>query len=234
VIAEERANQYSELLSDEQRQTVASLLTETLGESISQDDIIRWLDFGKSSTSQQTWVIDPIDGTKGFLAARHYAIAIGFLENGQPTFGAIGTPGYGEGAIFYTNEDGAYVEALAGGVAKKIHPSQRTQPYELIIVESVEKTSASHARMDKIRERAGLTAAKVEYLDSMEKYALVACGDADLYLRLPRLGQTYHHQAWDHAAGVALVNKAGGRVTDIDAHRSIFRKARFCLIKVWS
>ncbi len=44
---------------------------------------------------------------------------------------------------------------------------------------------------------------------------MIACGDADLYLRLPREAQP-QHRAWDHAAGAALVQAAGGVVTDLD------------------
>ena len=44
---------------------------------------------------------------------------------------------------------------------------------------------------------------------------MLACGDADLYLRLPREAKP-KHRAWDHAAGAVLVQAAGGVVTDID------------------
>ena len=70
--------------------------------------------------------------------------------------------------------------------------------------------------MARARELAGLGAARILELDSMEKYALVACGDADVYMRLPRAGSRYAHKVWDHAAGVALAQAAGGTVTDLD------------------
>jgi 3'(2'), 5'-bisphosphate nucleotidase len=50
----------------------------------------------------------------------------------------------------------------------------------------------------------------------MEKYALVASGQADAYLRLPNLDSKRPHMSWDHAAGTALVIAAGGSVTDVD------------------
>jgi 3'-phosphoadenosine 5'-phosphosulfate (PAPS) 3'-phosphatase len=49
-------------------------------------------------------------------------------------------------------------------------------------------------------------------MDSMVKYAVLARGDANLYLRFPRGG--YEEKVWDHAAGVALLEAAGGCVTD--------------------
>lgn len=40
-------------------------------------------------------------------------------------------------------------------------------------------------------------------------------GDAEIYLRLPRPGKRYEEKIWDHAAGVVVVEEAGGRVTDV-------------------
>ena len=70
--------------------------------------------------------------------------------------------------------------------------------------------------MGRAREYAGVRDVAILELDSMEKYALVACGDADVYMRLPRSGSSYAHKIWDHAAGVALVQAAGGLATDLD------------------
>ena len=83
--------------------------------------------------------------------------------------------------------------------------------------------------MARARDYAGMGAVRLLELDSMEKYALVACGDADLYMRLPREGSTYEHKIWDHAAGVALVQKRGrhGYGTSTAA-RWTSRKAKPC------
>jgi len=50
-------------------------------------------------------------------------------------------------------------------------------------------------------------------VDSQAKYAMVARGDAEIYLRLPR--GDYVENIWDHAAGMMLVEEAGGAVTDL-------------------
>ncbi len=52
-------------------------------------------------------------------------------------------------------------------------------------------------------------------LDSQTKYAVVARGEAEAYLRLPR-DNKYKEKIWDHAGGVLVVLEAGGRVTDIN------------------
>jgi 3'(2'), 5'-bisphosphate nucleotidase len=51
-------------------------------------------------------------------------------------------------------------------------------------------------------------------LDSQCKYALVARGQADAYLRLPT-GKPYVEKIWDHAAGMIIAQEAGAIVTDI-------------------
>ncbi|KAJ1939818.1 3'(2'),5'-bisphosphate nucleotidase [Linderina macrospora] len=51
-------------------------------------------------------------------------------------------------------------------------------------------------------------------MDSQCKYAAVARGDADIYLRLP-VSETYVEKIWDHGAGNVIIREAGGRVSDI-------------------
>ena len=52
-------------------------------------------------------------------------------------------------------------------------------------------------------------------IDSQVKYGAVAAGLAEVYIR-PRSRPDYRENIWDHAAGVAVVTEAGGRVTDLD------------------
>ena len=107
-------------------------------------------------------------------------------------------------------------QPLNGGEVKRIHASTKTEAASLRALESVEKSHANHDRMQLVREAAGFGAAELIHIDSMEKYARIAAGDAELYLRLPRLGSTRPFMIWDHCAGTAIVEAAGGKVTDVD------------------
>ena len=218
VVAEESGAQFSQLVSADQRAQIARLLSQILDHEVSEAELIAWLDFGAGRQSARTWVIDPIDGTKGFLARRHYAIACGLLLDGQVAEGIVAAPGYndGEGALFYTRDGATYRAPLAAGEGRKVAVSQSHSLEDYVAVQSYERYHASKSRMARARELAGLGGVRVLELDSMEKYALVACGDADLYMRLPREGSAYAHKIWDHAAGVALVQNAAGTVTDLD------------------
>lgn len=227
VIAEESSRQFYELIADEDRQVIAGLVSDVLGERVQIDEMARWLDHGQERSAPRTWVIDPIDGTKGFLARRHYVIAVGVLVDGRPAAGVIGAPFYGAGGGIFAAQNGtATVEPLAGGAARPIRASQRTDPDTLVVVESVEKSHASREVMARVREVAGIGSAKVVRIDSQEKYARIAAGDADLYLRLPRMHSTRPHMIWDHAAGTAIVQAAGGIVTDVDGSALDFTQGR--------
>lgn len=230
VIAEESGYQFQELLTPEQSIQIINLLTTILDQNITHDHAITWLDQGQqdhmeSTPPGRTWVIDPIDGTKGFIAMRHYAIGLGILTDGKPTGAFMVCPGYGDGvsgydddgAIFYVQDETAYMTGIeADAIPRRIQVSTRTNPAQMRVVQSFEPSHVSKERIAKVLTGAGLSADSIRELDSMEKYALVACGDADVFLRIPRPGSTRPHKAWDHAAGAALVEAAGGRVTDLD------------------
>ncbi len=220
VLAEESGSQFSELVADDQRAEIVRLVGEILGEPVTEADVIGWLDHGRGRDAERTWVIDPIDGTKGFIAMRRYSIAVGLLDRGMVIAGVLGSPGYptpdGKGLLFHAQRGAAYVEPMAGGKANRVAVSTRSKPRDLRVVQSVERDHSALELMAKIYGELGINAEKqVEGIDSQDKYAMLACGDADLYLRLPREAKP-KHRAWDHAAGAALVQAAGGVVTDID------------------
>ena len=76
--------------------------------------------------------------------------------------------------------------------------------------------------MERIVSRLGLKLA-AQKLDGQVKYGIVASGDADLYLRIPNpRTPLYREKIWDHAAGLLLVEEAGGMVTDVDGKEPRF------------
>jgi 3'(2'), 5'-bisphosphate nucleotidase len=62
-------------------------------------------------------------------------------------------------------------------------------------------------------------------MDSQAKYAVLALGEGELYLRTPtKPGRS--EWIWDHAAGVICVEESGGRVTDLDGRPLDFGTGR--------
>jgi 3'(2'), 5'-bisphosphate nucleotidase len=230
IIAEEDGGQFMEIVAQEQRAEVVALLAEILNTPVTQADVVRWLDHGQRRETARTWVIDPIDGTKGFLALRSYVIAVGILVDKQPAAGVIGCPAYptkdNAGALFHAQGGVAFMQPLTGGPVRRVRVSENAEAKQVQALESVEKSHTNHERMARVREIAGLGDAALTRIDSMEKYARIAAGDAELYLRLPRLNSTRPFMVWDHAAGTALVQAAGGLVTDIDGSALDFSQGR--------
>ena len=190
----------------------------------STEDVLGWIDHGGASDySRRFWTLDPIDGTKGFLRGEQYAVALALVVEGEVTVAALACPnlsvssdGSGETGVVLAAVRGAEAMAfpLAGGDPTDVTVSALDDPSQARFCESVESGHSSHSDAADVAERLGITAEPVR-LDSQAKYAVVARGEASIYLRLPtRPG--YVEKIWDHAAGVLVVEEAGGRVTDVD------------------
>jgi len=171
----------------------------------------------ESENSGRTyWTLDPIDGTKGFLRGEQYAVALGLIENGKVVLGVLGCPNL---------DGGLLMTAVRGQGAKKLSIDDETAEGETVTVSGVEipeeanfceSVESGHSDQDasvKIAAELGIMAEPYR-IDSQCKYAAVSRGDAVIYLRLPtRPG--YREKIWDHAAGVIVVEEAGGTVTDV-------------------
>jgi 3'(2'), 5'-bisphosphate nucleotidase len=94
-----------------------------------------------------------------------------------------------------------------------VRVSERSLPSTVRFCESVESEHSAHGDAESLAIRLGMTAPPLR-MDSQAKYAVVACGDAEAYLRLPTRAD-YREKIWDHAAGALIVAEAGGVVTDI-------------------
>lgn len=190
----------------------------------SKEQVCRWIDRGGAEEfSSRFWTLDPIDGTKGFLRKEQYAISLALIVDGKISLGVLGCPNLPlvpgnegtAGSLFYAiRGQGAFALPLdENATPTRIHVSSTAATNAARFCESVESGHSSHGASEQIAERLGITAAPVR-LDSQAKYAVVARGEADIYLRLPTK-KDYFEQIWDHAGGVLVVEEAGGRVTDV-------------------
>jgi 3'(2'), 5'-bisphosphate nucleotidase len=152
------------------------------------------------------FLIDPLDGTKEFVAGRaEFTVNLALLTNGTPLLGIIGAPALGliwrglvgRGAERLTTDDGTLV-------AEPIH----TRPFPQAGNPWIVAVSRSHgdARTEAFID--GRPGAIREVLGSAVKFGRVAEGAVDIY---PRLAPT---REWDVAAGHAIVTAAGGKITD--------------------
>jgi len=196
------------------------------------DNVCDWIDHGGADSGPRFWTLDPIDGTKGFLRGEQYAVALALIVDGQVQVGALACPNLPlnldrpdgpRGVVFLAvRGQGAETLLLPNGdqpvndvsSASPICVASLADPSAARFVESVESGHANHAAHESLARTLDISQPSVR-LDSQAKYGAVARGDAAIYLRLPSpKTPDYRERIWDHAAGVLIIEEAGGRVTD--------------------
>lgn len=162
----------------------------------SKDDFVRL-------QKPRVWIVDPLDGTKEFIARNgEFSIMIGLAVEGKPVLGVIQQPAtgllyagaIGQGAFMY--EDGERIDLTVSdcGVIR-----------DMILV-----SSRSHRQqiVDRIRAQLNITRERVSGSVGL-KVGLITRQLADLYIH-PSPGC----KEWDLCAPQALLEAAGGRITD--------------------
>lgn len=186
-------------------------------------DVIRTLARGGyvGSASGRYFALDPIDGTKGFLRGEHYAVALGLVEDGRVVAGVLGCPnlpgpdGRRGVLVHAVRGHGTRATALnaAGADGPFVHVSAESDARRLRLCEFVETGHSDRTASAALYAKLGVAGVPVR-MDSQAKYAVLAMGGAELYLRTPTSADR-REWIWDHAAGVVVVEEAGGRVTDV-------------------
>jgi len=203
---------------------------------VTEDALLEAIDVGAADTHHAGfWTLDPIDGTKGFLRGEQYAVSLAYVERGTPVVGLLGCPNLPRdfaapldeadphGCIYTSIKGQGVYELRADDAAARPVKIQRLPHRERSPVSMAVSVEESHTNMEMTGRVLELLAARgVPHrepvrLDSQAKYAVVARGQADAYLRLPtRKG--YVERIWDHAAGALIAAEAGCAVTDALGH----------------
>lgn len=224
IVAEEGTRELRQPQWAQVRQQVVRLVATALKHAVGEAQVLDWIDLGHADPAQQRWywALDPVDGTKGFLRKEQYAIALALIEDGQVMAGVLacpnlqwaGRPGANPGAMLMAlRGQGAQCLPLANNQeAQRIHVSPQQSPAMARLCESVESGHSNQSLAGQVATRLGIVQPPLR-MDSQAKYAAVARGDAEIYLRLPTR-EDYRENIWDHAAGMLIVQEAGGRVTD--------------------
>ncbi|XP_054800283.1 PAP-specific phosphatase HAL2-like [Prosopis cineraria] len=108
--------------------------------------------------------------------------------------------------------------------AKQVSVSSIDNPSLATFCEPVEKANSSHSFTEGLAHSVGLRKQPLRVY-SMVKYAAIARGDAEVFMKFPRSG--YKEKIWDHAAGVVIIQEAGGVVTDARGRPLDFSKGAF-------
>ncbi|XP_015895939.3 PAP-specific phosphatase HAL2-like [Ziziphus jujuba] len=205
------------------------------------------------------WVLDPVDGTLGFVRGDQYAVALALIEEGKVVIGVLGCPNYpakkewlnyhyqqhqimsnlsqptlniwGRGCVIYAMKGSgkAWMQPLIHGENKLEWPNSATlvrvssidDPAQATRCEPVEKANSNHSYTEGLAHSVGLRKQPLRVY-SMVKYAAIARGDAEIFMKFA--SSEYKEKIWDHAAGVIIVEEAGGMVTDAGGRPLDFSK----------
>ena len=186
----------------------------------SAETVCEWIDRGSGEVGPNFWTLDPIDGTKGFLRRDQYAIALAYIVDGTVQLGVLGCPNLPyqlndkdaeRGCLFVAiRGEGTRLYTKMGDFIEQVHVSEAAHRF----AESFESTHGDSEAHGSIANSLGITESPVR-MDSQVKYGIVSRGEASLYIRLPNPAYPdYRECIWDHAAGLIVVEEAGGTVTD--------------------
>src|ERR1700761_966637 len=166
------------------------------------------------------FLIDPLDGTKEFVAGRgEFTVNIALVSNGTPLLGIIGAPALGliwRGLVGRGGEGRAMGDGGPIVATEPIH-TRCLPPPGAPWIAAVSRSHGDARTEAFIDGRPGAVRLK---LGSAVKLGRIAEGAADIY---PRLAPTCE---WDIAAGHAVVTAAGGRITDAQGADVQFGRGR--------
>jgi 3'(2'), 5'-bisphosphate nucleotidase len=157
--------------------------------------------FEERRTWPHYWLVDPLDGTKEFLARNgEFTVNVALIDGHEPALGVVGVP---TRDTIYTGLPGTGAQRWSGRQAPAAICTRRPAPSRVRVVGSRSHRGDS---LDGFLARLGPH--ELVPIGSALKFCIVAEGGADVY---PRLGPT---SEWDTAAAHAVLVAAGGAVVD--------------------
>ncbi|WP_404835430.1 3'(2'),5'-bisphosphate nucleotidase CysQ [Aeromonas media] len=157
------------------------------------------------------WLVDPLDGTKEFVSRNgEFTVNIALIDHGRPVWGLVYAPVLDR--LWYGGKGiGAW------RVADGTHKAIQTRPHEAGQAWRVvgSRNHLSQATLDYL---APLGEVELVSMGSSLKFCIIAEGGAELY---PRLAPTCE---WDTAAAQAVLEGAGGSVTQLDGSSLAYNK----------
>lgn len=161
-------------------------------------------------TSGLTWVLDPVDGTRGYVSGTPtWGVLIGLCDAAGPLYGIIDQPYIGE--RFEGGLGRARMTGPRGGRPLAVAPSSSLATATLFTTFPEIGTPEERCAFDAVRDRVRMT----RYGMDCYAYALLAAGHVDLVIEAGL-------HAHDICAPIAVIEAAGGIVTDWEgrpAHR---------------
>jgi len=169
----------------------------------------------ESISGDYFWLVDPLDGTKEFIAGNdEFTVNIALIHTVRPVLGVVYAPALD---AMYAGTGPGTADLETRGAARRAIVARAVPEGGAVMI-----SSRSHGDPNSLAELTeSLHVASHRITGSSLKFCLVAEGEADMY---PRYGPT---SEWDTAAGDAVLRAAGGSVRTLDGADLFYGKVKF-------
>ena len=169
------------------------------------------VDLSIKNKSKIFWLIDPIDGTKKYIAGKdQYTLNAALVINQIPVLGLVGVPK--KNRLFFSYSPGeSYL--IENNITKKINCSKKQPKNKIVALSSIGKPS--DVVLNKLKEYKVNT---IVQMASSYKFCVIATGEYDIYAAKERANE------WDYAAGHAIAENAGAIIKTLDGKPFLYGK----------
>ena len=169
------------------------------------------VDLKVKNTAKIFWLIDPIDGTKEYIAGRdEYTLNAALIVNTVPVLGVVGVPK--KNRLFYSYAPGESF-LIESGTTKKINCKKKQPKGKIVALSSALKPS--NVILNKLKE---FNVNLIVKMASSYKFCVIATGEYDVYAARERANE------WDYAAGHAIAQNAGAIIKTLDEKPFLYGK----------
>ena len=159
------------------------------------------------------WLIDPIDGTRDYISDRdEFTLNAALIINKKPVIGIITVPA--KKRVFYSYGISNSYELIDG---QEISLFDKKKGFEGL--KAVSYSNELKSEIAEVHKKYNITSH--QKMKSSLKFCVVAAGEFDLYAAEPRACE------WDIAAGHAILEHAGGKITDFNGDEILYGKTGF-------
>ena len=157
------------------------------------------------------WLIDPIDGTKEYIAGKEeYTLNAALVINQIPVLGIVGVPK--KNRLFFSyNKGESYL--IEDNITKKINCLKQQPKNKVVALSSSLKPS--DVILNKLKE---YNVSSIVKMASSYKFCVIATGEYDIYAATERANE------WDYAAGHAIAENAGAIIKTLDGKPFLYGK----------
>ena len=172
------------------------------------------VDLKIKNTSKIFWLIDPIDGTKEYIAGKdEYTINAALVINKIPVLGLVGAPK--KNRLFFSYSPGeSYL--IEKNKTKKINCEKQQPKGKIVALSSTFKPS--DMILNKLKE---YNVTSIVKMASSYKFCVIATGEYDIYAAKERANE------WDYAAGHAVAQNAGAIIKTLDQKPFLYGKENY-------